>query len=172
MSKPIPMILLCPLCCARHVDEDEWAEKPHHTHACQDCGFVWRPAVVDTVGVQFLPGFKNDEVKDVEEELEEKKPAEEDQTPPGLKSAETYRDAHEQLTAFIEQVTSMRFVNKDYVAQVLVYIQRRYLKERKGRNIFMRGAHENSKHAPLTGQDGLAVLSEWSAAIMAMESLP
>lgn len=31
----------------------------HHTHACQHCGMVWRPAVVPTVGVYFLPGFKN-----------------------------------------------------------------------------------------------------------------
>jgi hypothetical protein len=41
----------------RHVDE--YATKPHHTHACQSCGGVWRPAIVYTVGVQFLPGFKN-----------------------------------------------------------------------------------------------------------------
>jgi len=32
--------------------------KPHHTHACQHCGLVWRPAIAPTVGVQFLPGFK------------------------------------------------------------------------------------------------------------------
>jgi hypothetical protein len=56
---PIPMILFCPLCHARHLDEGEFATKPHHTHACQACGFVWRPAVVPTVGVQYLPGFKN-----------------------------------------------------------------------------------------------------------------
>lgn len=29
-------------------------------HACQSCGTVWRPAIVAMVGVQFLPGFKND----------------------------------------------------------------------------------------------------------------
>lgn len=33
--------------------------KLHHTHACQSCGMVWRPALVATVGVRFLPGFKN-----------------------------------------------------------------------------------------------------------------
>ena len=35
------------------------ATKPHHTHACQHCGHVWRPAIVNTVGVMFLQGFKN-----------------------------------------------------------------------------------------------------------------
>lgn len=56
---PIPMILTCPSCCERHIDEGEFATKPHHTHACQGCGMVWRPAVVTTVGVRFLPGFKS-----------------------------------------------------------------------------------------------------------------
>lgn len=64
---PIPMILHCPgvkddgtVCGARHVDVGLFATKLHHTHSCQTCGFTWRPAVVDTVGVQFLPGFKNE----------------------------------------------------------------------------------------------------------------
>ena len=56
----IPMILTCPACSARHVDKGVFAAKPHHTHACQSCGHVWRPAIVCTVGVQFLPGFKDD----------------------------------------------------------------------------------------------------------------
>lgn len=56
---PIPMILHCPTCGGRHVDVGVFADKPHHTHACQHCGFVWRPAVVPTVGVQFLPGFRD-----------------------------------------------------------------------------------------------------------------
>ena len=56
---PIPMILTCPACCARHVDQGYFATKVHHTHACQSCGMVWRPAIVATVGVQFLPGFKD-----------------------------------------------------------------------------------------------------------------
>ena len=59
-ADPIPMLLWCPGCHARHLDVGEFAAKPHHTHACQQCGFVWRPAVVHTVGVQFLPGFKNE----------------------------------------------------------------------------------------------------------------
>lgn len=58
-KEPIPMLLWCPGCGSRHIDVDEFATKVHHTHACQDCGHVWRPAVVPTVGVQFLPGFKN-----------------------------------------------------------------------------------------------------------------
>lgn len=59
LSEPIPMLLVCPVCCERHVDEGDFAEKPHHTHACQDCGTVWRPAIVNTVGVKFLPGYKS-----------------------------------------------------------------------------------------------------------------
>lgn len=57
---PIAIRLLCPICGEPHVDEGELATKPHHTHACQACGHVWRPAVVATVGVRFLPGFKNE----------------------------------------------------------------------------------------------------------------
>ena len=55
----IELLLHCPICCGRHVDEGEWATKPHHTHACQHCGHVWRPAREYTVGVQFLAGYKN-----------------------------------------------------------------------------------------------------------------
>ncbi len=56
---PIPMRIICPRCSELHIDEGEFATKPHHTHACQECGEVWRPAIVPTVGVRFLPGFKN-----------------------------------------------------------------------------------------------------------------
>ncbi len=56
---PIPMLLWCPECKARHVDKGEFTAKLHHTHSCQKCGLTWRPAVVHTVGVQFLPGFKD-----------------------------------------------------------------------------------------------------------------
>jgi rubredoxin len=55
----IPMILHCPACSGRHIDEGEFANVPHHTHACQHCGLVWRPAKVNTHGVQFLPGYSN-----------------------------------------------------------------------------------------------------------------
>jgi predicted RNA-binding Zn-ribbon protein involved in translation (DUF1610 family) len=60
-SPRIPMILFCPSCGKRHIDEGIWENKQHHTHSCQECGFTWRPAVVNTVGVRFLPGFKNEE---------------------------------------------------------------------------------------------------------------
>lgn len=58
-SEIVPMLLWCPECGERHVDVGEFESKKHHTHACQLCGHVWRPAIVATVGVQFLPGFKN-----------------------------------------------------------------------------------------------------------------
>lgn len=57
---PIPLILNCPSCGARHVDKGSFATHPHHTHACQGCGLPWRPAIEPTVGVQFLPGFKDE----------------------------------------------------------------------------------------------------------------
>lgn len=59
VARGIPMLLNCPCCGGRHIDEGEFATKPHHTHACQHCGMVWRPCIYDTVGVQFLPGYKN-----------------------------------------------------------------------------------------------------------------
>jgi rubredoxin len=55
----IPMILTCPQCGERHIDEGVFETVAHHTHACQGCGFVWRPAKVNTHGVQFLPGYRN-----------------------------------------------------------------------------------------------------------------
>ena len=60
LHEPVPMILTCPVCNARHIDEGVFATKPHHTHSCQSCGMNWRPAIVATCGVQFLPGFKNE----------------------------------------------------------------------------------------------------------------
>jgi hypothetical protein len=56
---PIPMLIWCPLCGSRHIDRGEYATKSHATHACQRCGLCFRPAIVPTVGVQFLPGFKD-----------------------------------------------------------------------------------------------------------------
>ena len=58
---PIPLILTCPVCNYRHIDRGEFETKVHHTHSCQACGITWRPAIVPTVGVQFLPGFKDKE---------------------------------------------------------------------------------------------------------------
>lgn len=56
---PIQMLLWCPECHERHIDRGDFAHKPHHTHACQNCGMTWRPAIVATTGVLFLPGFKD-----------------------------------------------------------------------------------------------------------------
>ncbi len=56
---PMELLLSCPVCHARHIDVGEFAKKPHHTHACQGCGNVWRPAKEPTVGVQYLSGYKN-----------------------------------------------------------------------------------------------------------------
>jgi predicted RNA-binding Zn-ribbon protein involved in translation (DUF1610 family) len=59
-AAPIHLLLTCPMCGERHIDAGEFATKPHHTHSCQFCGMTWRPAIVATVGVQFLPGFKDE----------------------------------------------------------------------------------------------------------------
>jgi hypothetical protein len=55
----VPMLIWCPMCKGRHIDVGEFATKIHHTHSCQSCGLTWRPAIIPTVGVQFLPGYKN-----------------------------------------------------------------------------------------------------------------
>lgn len=70
-SKPIPLLLKCPECGTRHIDEGHFATHPHHTHSCQKCGHTWRPAIECTVGVQFLPGFKNEPHPDAYKILEE-----------------------------------------------------------------------------------------------------
>lgn len=59
-QEPIPMRLPCERCGELHIDVGEFATRIHHTHSCQHCGLTWRPAVVPTVGVRFLPGFKNE----------------------------------------------------------------------------------------------------------------
>ena len=56
----IPMLLWCPGCGRRHIDEGVFATKEHRDHACQACGLVWRPSLVPTCGVQFLPGYRNE----------------------------------------------------------------------------------------------------------------
>lgn len=52
----VHVILCCPACHRRHVDEGRFATEPHRSHSCQSCGVVWKPALVPTVGVAFLPG--------------------------------------------------------------------------------------------------------------------
>lgn len=57
---PIPMLLWCPKCHTQHVDEGEWATiRTHKTHLCAKCGHEWRPANVETVGVESLPDLKH-----------------------------------------------------------------------------------------------------------------
>jgi len=57
---PIPMRLPCEKCGELHIDEGVFATRAHRTHVCQACGLVWRPALVATVGVRFLPGYKDE----------------------------------------------------------------------------------------------------------------
>lgn len=54
MSGPVRMRLPCERCGTLHIDRGEFSTRPHHTHQCEECGLVWRPAIVDTVGVRFL----------------------------------------------------------------------------------------------------------------------
>lgn len=57
MAKPPPVdvLLFCPRCHAQHIDAPEvgtgWANPPHKSHLCHQCGTVWRPADVPTNGV-------------------------------------------------------------------------------------------------------------------------
>lgn len=48
---PISVNLACPECGAPHIDEGEWATRPHKTHQCQSCKHEWRPFEYPTVGV-------------------------------------------------------------------------------------------------------------------------
>ncbi len=53
---PIDIILICPNCFMRHVDEPQpeknWDNPPHRSHECQFCYTIWRPADVPTNGVE------------------------------------------------------------------------------------------------------------------------
>lgn len=66
---PIPLVMYCPAG-HQHIDEGEWATKPHKTHRCtffideyavhryptvirqRPCGLEWRPGDFPTVGVR------------------------------------------------------------------------------------------------------------------------
>lgn len=51
---PKPMILHCPKCGMKHIDEGEWASvRRHKSHLCMGCGEIWRPFDFHTVGVAF-----------------------------------------------------------------------------------------------------------------------
>jgi hypothetical protein len=54
-QKPIPKSIECPHCGALHVDEGEWAVKPHKTHLCLSCTKTFTPFDFYTVGVRELP---------------------------------------------------------------------------------------------------------------------
>jgi len=50
----VPTEIVCPLCNTKHVDQGEWAhEIAHRKHLCAQCGHVWAPYDVGTVGVAF-----------------------------------------------------------------------------------------------------------------------
>lgn len=57
---PLPVRIHCPMCHTLHIDEGEFAtaDRPHHTHTCQNCGHSWRDTLNPTIGVKFLPGFQ------------------------------------------------------------------------------------------------------------------
>lgn len=48
---PVPMILFCPFCRKQHIDEGEWINRVHSSHACAFCNHTWRPADLPTIGV-------------------------------------------------------------------------------------------------------------------------
>jgi hypothetical protein len=56
-AEVIPVVLHCPVCKKQHIDEGEWATRPHRTHACVDdaagkgCGVAFTPSGHRTVGV-------------------------------------------------------------------------------------------------------------------------
>lgn len=55
-DKPTPMVLHCPQCKLKHVDEGIWATLPHRWHLCEACKHEWKPSAGYTVGVEEVPG--------------------------------------------------------------------------------------------------------------------
>lgn len=51
LPAPIPVVVSCPTCETVHLDEGEFAKRPHRTHQCQRCHHEWRPFEIYTVGV-------------------------------------------------------------------------------------------------------------------------
>lgn len=57
IHRSIPMNLRCPNCGLQHIDEGEWATRPHKKHLCvgngvrAGCGWMWTPSDQYTVGV-------------------------------------------------------------------------------------------------------------------------
>lgn len=58
---PIPMLLFCPRCGEQHLDAPDeakgWANPPHRSHLCHDCGMIWRPCDALTIGVDRIQTF-------------------------------------------------------------------------------------------------------------------
>jgi hypothetical protein len=75
LASPIDILLFCPNCAERHVDEAKpdicetcghgeaecscaeytaWLNPPHKSHRCEECNHVWRPADVPTNGVRAI----------------------------------------------------------------------------------------------------------------------
>lgn len=58
LPTPMPMLLFCPKCGLKHIDEVEpgWDNPPHTSHLCRPtvggCGTIWRAADVPTAGVE------------------------------------------------------------------------------------------------------------------------
>lgn len=63
-ARAVPMVMYCPAG-HQHIDDGEWAMKPHETHQCQFdlsdahdpfriCGLEWRTADFPTVGIKTL----------------------------------------------------------------------------------------------------------------------
>lgn len=51
----VPMLLWCPRCERKHIDEHMWETRSHKTHLCRWCKHEWRPFEYATVGVERLP---------------------------------------------------------------------------------------------------------------------
>lgn len=63
-DKPmLELLIYCPRCLKQHIDEGDFATKPHKTHACQFCGLGFRASKEPSVGVQFFSGWKNTGVR-------------------------------------------------------------------------------------------------------------
>jgi hypothetical protein len=90
--KPVPMRLNCPNCGTLHIDEGDMVEVPHRTHACQNCGLLWAPAVIPTVGVRFLPGCRNEVMHGDTCAMSTSPPRTPDNTPPELLEAHRIAD--------------------------------------------------------------------------------
>lgn len=43
LNEPVKLVLYCPVCQKQHLDEGEWAVRPHKTHLCLGCGHQWDP---------------------------------------------------------------------------------------------------------------------------------